>query len=120
MGSRLSTFQQLMCVSLAEQKHFFWGLTMYLLNQTLRNSGAGWVEEHKAQFPGNEVLQKQIDDWTEEHEAEEEAKKQSAQVAVEDGWTLVTRKRVSSVARPKYFGSHVLISLHPKLPTLHR
>ncbi|KAK9811435.1 hypothetical protein WJX72_003897 [[Myrmecia] bisecta] len=53
----------------------------------------GWVEQHKAMFPGNAVLQKQLDDWFETFEAEEERKRTAAAASTDDGWTVVTRQR---------------------------
>lgn len=53
-----------------------------------------WVHEHKAQRPGNKVLQKQLDDWVESHEEEEERKHQQKLSAMaEDGWTVVVRSK---------------------------
>ena len=52
----------------------------------------GMVEAHKASYPGNGVLQKQLDDWMVEFEQEEERKRVEAEnAAAEDGWTVVTK-----------------------------
>jgi Ribosomal RNA-processing protein 7 (RRP7) C-terminal domain len=52
-----------------------------------------WVEEHKAQYPGNAVLQKQLDEWMANFEDEEERRRKEAeQAAADDGWTVVTKR----------------------------
>ena len=48
----------------------------------------------QARFPGNQVLQRQLDDWVEEHEAAAVRKRKAAEAAAEDGWTVVKRSRV--------------------------
>eukprot|EP00884_Botryococcus_braunii_P005946 jgi/Botrbrau1/15352/Bobra.0289s0007.1 len=50
----------------------------------------GWVEEHKAVFPGNEVLKEKLDAWTVAYEAEEARRK--AETSADEGWTVVERK----------------------------
>ncbi|GLI60389.1 hypothetical protein VaNZ11_002535 [Volvox africanus] len=53
-----------------------------------------WVHEHKAARPGNDVLQRQVDDWMDEFDAEQEHKARERQAAMgEDGWTVVTRAK---------------------------
>ena len=53
------------------------------------------MEAHKACFPGNAVLRKQLDDWTENVEAEEARKRRVAAAAQEEqGWTVVKRRGV--------------------------
>lgn len=52
----------------------------------------GWVVAHKAIFPGNSVLRKQLDDWMTEFEGREAASKAAAAATTDDGWTVVTRK----------------------------
>ena len=53
-----------------------------------------WVVAHKAEKPGNNELQQQLDDWMEEFEAEEERRKTEARAAMEeDGWTVVQRHK---------------------------
>ena len=60
-------------------------------------SRAGLVEAHKACFPGNAVLRKQLDDWTEDFEAGEARKRREAAAAQEEqGWTVVKRRGVRS------------------------
>lgn len=60
-------------------------------------SRTGLVEAHKACFPGNAVLRKQLDDWTEDFEAEEARKRREAAAAQEEqGWTVVKRRGVRS------------------------
>lgn len=62
---------------------------------TLRRTGL--VEAHKACFPGNTVLRRQLDDWTEHFEAEEARKRREAAAAQEEqGWTVVKRRGVGS------------------------
>lgn len=58
-----------------------------------------WVQAHKAQRPGNKVLQLQLDEWVEAFE-EEEARKERARTAAmaEDGWTVVVRGKVGLFA----------------------
>lgn len=52
-----------------------------------------FVEQHKAQYPGNAELQAQLDDWMEQYEAEEQRKTLAARAALaDDGWTVVTKK----------------------------
>lgn len=52
-----------------------------------------WVNAHKARFPGNDELQRQLDAWTEDFEAAEERKRKAAEEAADDGWTVVKRHR---------------------------
>ncbi|GLC33919.1 hypothetical protein PLESTB_000817900 [Pleodorina starrii] len=53
-----------------------------------------WVHEFKAARPGNDVLQRQIDDWMDEFDAEQERKARERQAAMgEDGWTVVVRAK---------------------------
>ncbi|PNH04903.1 hypothetical protein TSOC_008866, partial [Tetrabaena socialis] len=53
-----------------------------------------WVHQHKAARPGNEVLQKQIDEWMESFDAEAERKARERQEAMGgDGWTVVVRAK---------------------------
>ncbi|GIL93679.1 hypothetical protein Vretifemale_21082, partial [Volvox reticuliferus] len=53
-----------------------------------------WVHEHKAARPGNDVLQRQIDDWMDDFDAEQERKARERQAAMgEDGWTVVARAK---------------------------
>eukprot|EP00879_Flechtneria_rotunda_P007287 GHRR01007644.1.p1 GENE.GHRR01007644.1~~GHRR01007644.1.p1 ORF type:complete len:243 (+),score=85.44 GHRR01007644.1:1304-2032(+) len=53
-----------------------------------------WIAEHKAQRPGNEVLQEQLDEWVEAHEAAEAARVAARQAAMaDDGWTVVVRSK---------------------------
>ena len=60
-------------------------------------SRTGLVEAHKACFPGNTVLRRQLDDWTEDFEAEEARKRREAAAAQEEqGWTVVKRRGVGS------------------------
>lgn len=57
---------------------------------------ADWVENHKAKTPGNRVLQGQLDEWMEHWEASEKERHETAAAAATDeGWTLVTKQRVS-------------------------
>ena len=57
---------------------------------------ADWVESHKAKTPGNRELQGQLDEWMEQWEASEKERHESAAaVATDEGWTLVTKQRVS-------------------------
>jgi hypothetical protein len=63
------------------QRGHFWGLR-------------AWVESHKAQKPGNDVLQTELDRWMGEYEAEQEEKKRKAlEASLEDGWTVVQRHK---------------------------
>lgn len=48
----------------------------------------------QARFPGNQVLQRELDDWVVEHEAAAQRKRKAAEAAAEDGWTVVKRSRV--------------------------
>ena len=51
------------------------------------------VHAHKSQFPGNQVLQKQLDAWMAAYEDAETKKRQEAEsAAAEDGWTVVTKR----------------------------
>lgn len=51
-----------------------------------------WVNAHKAQKPGNTVLEKQLDEWMEAYEEREAKEKAEALNAMqEDGWTVVQR-----------------------------
>lgn len=60
---------------------------------------AGWVEKHKAKTPGNRALQQQLDEWMEQWEASEKERYETAAAAATDeGWTVVTKQRVSSSA----------------------
>ena len=53
-----------------------------------------WVEAHKAQKPGNAVLQRQLDAWMDAFEEEEGRRKTAALAAMEeDGWTVVQRHK---------------------------
>jgi len=54
----------------------------------------GWVVAHKARFPGNAVLQKELDDWMAGFEVREAAAtaKAAATASTDDGWTVVARK----------------------------
>ena len=57
---------------------------------------AGWVEKHKARTPGNRALQQQLDEWMEEWDASEKQRQDNAAAAATDeGWTVVTKQRVS-------------------------
>ncbi len=70
---------------------------------------AGWVEKHKAKTPGNRVLQQQLDEWMEQWETQEKQRHDTATAAAEDeGWTVVTKQRVSC-HRPLI--AHLLFSL---------
>ena len=60
---------------------------------------ADWVEKHKAKTPGNRALQHQLDEWMEQWEAsEKERHETAAAAATAEGWTVVTKQRVSSSA----------------------
>ena len=57
---------------------------------------AGWVEQHKAKTPGNRVLQQQLDEWMTQWEAQEPQRQSAAATdAADEGWTVVTKQRVS-------------------------
>lgn len=57
---------------------------------------ADWVETHKAKTPGNRELQGQLDEWMEQWEASDKERHETAAAAATDeGWTLVTKQRVS-------------------------
>ena len=57
---------------------------------------AGWVEQHKAKTPGNRVLQQQLDEWMTQWEAQESQRQSAAATdAADEGWTVVTKQRVS-------------------------
>ena len=57
---------------------------------------AGWVEQHKAKTPGNRVLQQQLDEWMAQWEAQELQRQSAAATdAADEGWTVVTKQRVS-------------------------
>lgn len=57
---------------------------------------AEWVEKHKAKTPGNRALQHQLDEWMEQWETSEKERHDSAAAAATDeGWTVVTKQRVS-------------------------
>jgi Ribosomal RNA-processing protein 7 (RRP7) C-terminal domain len=66
----------------------------------------------QARFPGNQVLQRELDDWVVEHEAAAVRKRKAAEAAAEDGWTVVKRSRVHFVWRAavsaKYSGFQIL------------
>jgi Ribosomal RNA-processing protein 7 (RRP7) C-terminal domain len=50
------------------------------------------VQEHKAQYPGNEVLLKHLNEWMAAFEEREAEKQREAEApAADDGWTVVTR-----------------------------
>lgn len=54
----------------------------------------GWVQEHKAQRPGNEVLQQQLDAWMLSFEESEKRKLEAQQSAMdEEGWTVVVKSK---------------------------
>ncbi|DBA82687.1 TPA: hypothetical protein ACH3X1_006926 [Trebouxia sp. C0004] len=56
----------------------------------------GWVEQHKAKTPGNRVLQQQLDEWMAQWEAQESQRQSTAATdAADEGWTVVTKQRVS-------------------------
>lgn len=60
----------------------------------------GWVEKHKAKTPGNRALQQQLDEWMQEWEASEKHRHDTAAAAATDeGWTVVTKQRVSFVSK---------------------
>jgi Ribosomal RNA-processing protein 7 (RRP7) C-terminal domain len=48
----------------------------------------------QARFPGNQVLQQELDEWVVDHEAAAVRKRKAAEAAAEDGWTVVKRSRV--------------------------
>lgn len=53
-----------------------------------------WVEAAKAEKPGNDELQRRLDQWMDEYEAEEEKRKAAAMAAMEEeGWTVVQRHK---------------------------
>lgn len=57
---------------------------------------ADWVEQHKAKTPGNRVLQQQLDEWMAQWEAQESQRQAAAATdAADEGWTVVTKQRVS-------------------------
>lgn len=63
-----------------------------------------WVQQHKAQRPGNSELQKQLDNWMAEHEAAEERKRREREASMaEDGWTVVVRSKVSGALARSLF-----------------
>ncbi|KAK9839981.1 hypothetical protein WJX74_001431 [Apatococcus lobatus] len=53
----------------------------------------GWVKDHQAKFPGNDVLKKQLDGWMDQYEAAKKAKAAAAAAAEADGWTTVKRQK---------------------------
>lgn len=54
----------------------------------------GWLQGHKAAFPGTQVLQHQLDEWMEEFDAREARKLAAvADAAADDGWTVVKRHK---------------------------
>lgn len=66
-------------------------------------AAAAWVEEHKAQKPGNAELQAELDEWMAEWEEEEARRRAEALAAQQDeGWTVVQRHKVGggSCVRP--------------------
>lgn len=73
-------------------------VTQLDLEPTYTTSGhwglRAWVESHKSEKPGNDVLQAELDRWMEEYEAEEEEKRRKAlEASQEDGWTVVQRHK---------------------------
>jgi ribosomal RNA-processing protein 7 len=56
---------------------------------------AEWVADHRAERPGLEVLQADVDAWIAAHDAEaaEAHAEQEAAAADDDGWTVVGAKR---------------------------
>jgi len=57
---------------------------------------AAWVEQHKGKTPGNTVLQQQLDGWMVQWEAQELQRQSAAATdAADEGWTVVTKQRVS-------------------------
>ena len=62
------------------------------------------VEQHKQLYPGNEVLQKQLDQWMADFEAQEERQKREAEAAAaaDEGWTVVTKR----AGRKRKAGAH--------------
>ena len=75
------------------------------LQKTPLNSNccAGWVEQHKAKTPGNTILQQQLDEWMEQWEASEKQRRETdAAAAADEGWTVVTKQRVSSALLPAF------------------
>ncbi|KAK9852561.1 hypothetical protein WJX84_007170 [Apatococcus fuscideae] len=53
----------------------------------------GWVKEHQAKFPGNDILKKQLDAQLEAFEAAKKQQAAAAAAAEADGWTTVTRQK---------------------------
>lgn len=51
-----------------------------------------YVETHKAQYPGNDTLENQLNMWMVAFEEAEERKRLALEAAGDDGWTVVTRK----------------------------
>eukprot|EP00873_Tetraselmis_striata_P015272 jgi/Tetstr1/435536/TSEL_024440.t1 len=54
----------------------------------------GWVEAHKAEYPGTEALLKQIDAYWQRHTQEQERLRAARDAAMtDDGWTVVSRHK---------------------------
>lgn len=80
---------------------------------------ADWVEQHKAKTPGNRALQHQLDEWMEQWEASEKERHESvAAAAADEGWTVVTKQRVSYSAG--VLNSQSCLSGHAQIVTLLR
>lgn len=63
-----------------------------LVEPTKPHGLKGWVVAHKAKFPGNAILQKELDEWMAEYEGKEAAARAAAKASTDDGWTVVARK----------------------------
>ena len=76
---------------------------------------AGWVEKHKAKTPGNDALQQQLNEWMEQWEAREKQRRETdAAAAADEGWTVVTKQRVSSALLPAFV---IHFKIHPTSST---
>lgn len=78
------------------EQHIYAGVLAFVLYQDLLFT-AGWVEQHKAKTPGNRELQQQLDEWMTQWEAQESQRQSAAAAtdAADEGWTVVTKQRVS-------------------------
>lgn len=67
----------------------------------------------QARFPGNQVLQQELDDWVTEHEAAAERKRKAAEAASDDGWTVVKRSKVQHTQYSIFEQQHPLAPAPP-------
>lgn len=67
----------------------------YFIPETTGPTGLKeWLNEYKAQRPGNLKLQQQIDEWMINFEEEQEKQKRAREAELaEDGWTVVKRRK---------------------------